>query len=514
MWSDQRQIPIARWIATPGGIALITVLYGLVHTLLRVWASSTLGTDDDAENVWVQTLEFGYILAQPPLYEWLLYGFQQIFGPTIQSILALKYTVLTGTSVFLFLTARYALCDPRLAALCVLSYSLLIQIGWNLFEGVTHTNVLMCACAATAWLFVRALRTRAILDYAFLGLAVGCGLIAKFSYPLFPAALLIACLSLPSQRQRLRLLGLPLTLIVAALVISPFAYWIVSGDHSLFGAMSGKMTEGGVVAHWERVATGLSRFAFSLFGFSALLVPVLVLMFYQPLRRGNLWLIEDVDQAEVAQLLGRTVAVMIGLAAIGIIASGSVHVKERHMHPILLMLPIYMFARLEAGKAATFRYANLLVLIVLVALIALVARIPTFITPTKALCGKCREMKPYPALQPELRKLGFDGGTLIGADTYLAGNLRVAFPHARINGPNWVSPKTVSVTACYIVWDAGENGPRPLAEVNGRFANATEGVAAEAHYVDATWPMRWGLGTKRVSTFGIKQLPSDNSLCR
>ncbi|MEP3277060.1 MAG: glycosyltransferase family 39 protein [Stappiaceae bacterium] len=514
MWSDQRQIPIARWVATPGGIALIVVLYGLVHTLLRVWASAALGTDDDAENVWVQTLEFGYILAQPPLYEWLLYGFQQIFGPTIQSILALKYTVLTGTSVFLFLAARYALSDPRLAALCVLSYSLLIQIGWNLFEGVTHTNVLMCSCAATAWLFVRALRTRALADYALLGIAVGCGLVAKFSYPLFPLALMIGCLSLSSLRQRLRVTGLMLTLIVALCVISPFAYWIISGDHSLFGAMNGKMTGGGATAHWERVAIGLPRFAFSLFGFSALLVPVLVLMFYQPLRRGNLWLIENVDQAETAQLFGRTVAVMIGLAAIGIIASGSIHVKERHMHPILLLLPIYLFARMEAGKAASFRYANLLALIVIVVVVAFVARIPTFVAPTKSLCGKCREMKPYMALKPALEKLGFEGGTLIGADTYTAGNLRVAFPNARISDPRWTSPKKVAQSACYLVWDAGEEGPKPLAQVNGRFAKATEDTKNTPQFIDANWPMRMGLGDKRVTTFGILSLAPDNSLCR
>ena len=52
---------------------------------LAIWPN--LPQDDVTSNVLAQTLEPGYVLKQPPLYEWMLWSVQRVTGPTLPSFL-------------------------------------------------------------------------------------------------------------------------------------------------------------------------------------------------------------------------------------------------------------------------------------------------------------------------------------------------------------------------------------------------------------------------------------------
>ncbi|WP_444928363.1 glycosyltransferase family 39 protein (plasmid) [Microbulbifer sp. SSSA002] len=138
----------------PAGVVVLIAGYLLLHLLLRGYFSPTLSTDDMFENVFVQELKLGYQVRQPPVYEWLLYGVQKIFGPTIWSFLVLKYSLVLCFALFLYGVARQAIANEKLAALAVFSWVAFYQIGFNLHEGVTHTAVLMAASAATVYCFL------------------------------------------------------------------------------------------------------------------------------------------------------------------------------------------------------------------------------------------------------------------------------------------------------------------------------------------------------------------------
>ncbi|SEQ03091.1 Dolichyl-phosphate-mannose-protein mannosyltransferase [Faunimonas pinastri] len=510
------------WLATTWGIALVVVLYGAVHAGLRVWASPALGTDDMLENLWVQTLQLGYHLRQPPLYEWLLWTVQQGFGPTVQSALIVKYSLLTLTAVFLFNAARFAIRDPRIAALAVLSYSLFYQIGWNMLEGVTQTNLLMTCCAATAWTFARCLRNGRWLDYACLGLALGAGILAKFSFPLFPLAMFAAAASMPELRRRIRPSGLIVALVIAVVVVSPFALWIILGDRPLVANAATVMTDNGRLGHMARAFRGLSRLAASLSGFSVALVPLLLVLFWRsflsPARAAGA--IESVPaderQAEAfARLFGRTVLIAILLAVVGIVAVGSTYVKERHMHPLLLLLPIWMFARIERAGVETQRLNWIKWSIAAVAGLLLAIRLVTFLAPEHAVCGKlCRPMRPYAALRPGLISLGFSGGTLIGVDDYTAGNLRSQFPEARALSlrDDWRPPRPKN-RDCWLVWEAGEHGPQPIEKAKQK-TNPPPAGLGEDHFIEGNWFHLWKRPGYRVTTWGVRQLDPENPVCR
>jgi hypothetical protein len=69
----------------------IGLVYGLVHSGLRLAISDAVPIDDIKSNVYTQTLELGYVAKQPPLYEWMLWVVQRFTGPTLLSFLILKY---------------------------------------------------------------------------------------------------------------------------------------------------------------------------------------------------------------------------------------------------------------------------------------------------------------------------------------------------------------------------------------------------------------------------------------
>lgn len=498
--------------ATPAGVWLIVALWGLAHLLLRALLSPVLGRDDMFENVLVQTLEAGYMLRQPPLYEWLLWSAQQGFGPTIWAALAVKYALISVAALFLFLIARKAIADPRLAALCAFSYSLFYQFGWNLHEGVTHTVVLTAACAASAFFFVKALETGRLRYYVLFGMVAGAGLLSKHSYPLFVLALLLAALSDRAWRGRLKPSGLLLVPVFAVLVYSPYAYWIVSEGLGLFATMSDTMGVTGQASYLTRAGQGLGLLAFALVGFSVPLVPLLLVFFwprYLGRRRADTLKVND-----VARLCGRTVLMMIALTALLIAATGATYVKERHMHPLLLLLPVFLFADLERfGFQKQWRWLGTVMIVLVV--VAFSARVPGLLAPDRFWCGgNCRHMKPYADLAAPMAALGAERATLVSDTGFTGGNLRVLFPEARHVAPN-IPARVPPRSACFFIWEEGSEPPaRPAADRVSEMVAPSQNPALSAQYLTGAWPHLWKPDGWRRTWWGVAELDPASEICR
>lgn len=480
--------------------------------LLRALSTPVLGTDDMFENVLVQTLEAGYMLRQPPLYEWLLWCAQQVFGPTIWAALSVKYGLISLAALFLFLIARKAIYDPRLAALCAFSYSLYYQFGWNLHEGVTHTVVLTTACAASAFFLIKALETRKLGFYLAFGAVAGAGLLGKHSYPVFVVALMVAAGSDRVWRERLRLSGLLLVPLAAAVVYSPYAYWILSEGLKLLSSVSQTMGVTAETSHLMRASEGLGKLAFGLLGFSVPLLPILLLMFW-PRFLGR----KSAEQPavnDVARLCGRTVLTMIILTAVMIVVTGATYVKERHMHPLMLLLPIFLFADLERfGFQKQWRWLGAVV--VAMVAVAFLARVPGIVAPDKFWCGgKCRHMKPYADLKVPLADLGAANATLVADNGYTGGNLRVLFPEARVV-TKAIPARTPPREKCFYVWEDGEK--EPVQDASERFMRTAfweAGPAVSATYLAGKWPHAFKEPDWRTTWWGVAELEPDDPICR
>ena len=90
-------------IRSLGVIFVVTFAYSAIHALLRYSASETLGSEDSLSLVYAQNWAFGYTSDKPPLYIWMLAIVQTVTGPTLLSVLFLKYGLLIATSIFTYL---------------------------------------------------------------------------------------------------------------------------------------------------------------------------------------------------------------------------------------------------------------------------------------------------------------------------------------------------------------------------------------------------------------------------
>ncbi|MTI44249.1 glycosyltransferase family 39 protein [Roseibium hamelinense] len=508
--ADPAPVP---FYATPFGVWAIAAGWGLMHLLLRALNSPVLGTDDMFENVLVQTLEAGYMLRQPPLYEWLLWSAQQIFGPTIWAALSVKYGLISVAALFLFLIARKALPDPRLAALCAFCYSLFYQFGWNLHEGVTHTVVLTVACAASAFFFIKALETGQLGFYVLFGVAVGTGLLGKHSYPIFVVALLLAALSDAHWRSRLRLAGLALVPIAALFVYSPYAYWIFSEGLKLLPSVSQTMGVTAQTSHLARAGEGLGRLLFGLLGFSVPLVPLVLLIFWQRFAGRNTPVSPGVPPA--ARLCGRTVLAMILLTAVLIAVTGATYVKERHMHPLMLLLPIYLFADLDRYRWGR-QWRILGAVAASLVVVVFVARVPGLLAPDRFWCGgKCRHMKPYEDLRTPLLDVGAGQATLLTDNGYTGGNVRVLLPGARVVTPA-IPARTPPRDSCFYIWEEGDAEPALPAAEQFEAVKAQaglQGAPISARYLQGNWPHLWKTDGWRTTYWGVAELKPTDPAC-
>src|SRR5262249_47059900 len=151
----------------------LVAAYGVAHFLLRVTLSPILTIDDSREAVLAQSLEWGYISRQPPLYNWLVWAAFRLLGPGVAGLPLVKDAVLGTAYLFVYLSARRVLRQPPLAALAALSLWLIVPINWVVHEALTHSLTALAAGAAMFYVFLRLEATGSTGTYVALGLTLG-----------------------------------------------------------------------------------------------------------------------------------------------------------------------------------------------------------------------------------------------------------------------------------------------------------------------------------------------------
>src|SRR5262249_21233364 len=95
---------------------------------------------------------------------------------------------------------------------------------------------------------------------------------------------------------------------------------------------------------------------------------------------------------------------------------------------------------------------------------------------------RCWLHMPLPGFADAIRQGGFERGTIVTAEEHVGGNLRLAFPGARVLTPAYptLDPPPVGSGACLLAWHArlmGDAVPPSLAAfVAGRFKLSVTGT--------------------------------------
>ena len=183
--------------------------------LLRLLLSTALTADDAREAVLAQSLQWGYQARQPPLYNWLAGRAFRLARPRPPRADAPQVRG-RSSSPSARVPGRAPGPDGSASRhLRRFSFLLIVPISWTIHEALTHSVTVIAACAGTVYALLRLDAAPGPRAYAGLGLAVGLGLLSKFTYVLFLVALVLAALTLERFRARLLRPAILITALVA-----------------------------------------------------------------------------------------------------------------------------------------------------------------------------------------------------------------------------------------------------------------------------------------------------------
>ena len=429
--------PTPFW-ATPRGVLLIVAVYMATHFALRMVMWPSLGVDDAEQALFTQHFQWSYRYRAPPLFTWLLIPIERLSGgPGILAISILRYLLLSVLALFVYLSARRLIADPRLAALALYSFAAVYVFGYYSHHDLTHTTAMSAMLAAAWYCLVRLVETPEPRWYAAFGFACGLGLISKWNFAIMIGALLLAALALSDLRRRVLLRpGMAIALAAMALAAGPAAVSTISwgpNNQDDLGAVLGLTDNGGIdfALHLQAVAEVLGSIAV----YAQPFLIIAIIAYWPNIEWGRLalWRADRRQQAGPAATMAvvTTLAgalIFIAMAAI----TGSLRLPERLMQPALFMLPVLFYVLVDGRETENRRLNGFAVILLIVALVAFGARIGVFVNEMRD-CRHCRANQPYEELAERIRADGFSGlGTVLAYDEHLAGNLRVVFPQARI----------------------------------------------------------------------------------
>lgn len=429
-------------------ITAMVVLYFIFRGLLYPAAPS-----DDAEQLlFSQTFRWGYDVVNPPLYTWLVIGVQKLVGVEVFSVSLVKFPAYWLIFQFMYLCARRVVDDPRLAVLAALSPFWLYYVAWDSVMSYSHSVLVTALIMAALHGVLRLYEKPVFSAYVILGVLLGLGVMAKYTFGLFVLALLIAVVAYRPFRPIILNPRILITLGIAALIASPHIYWLVEQSEVIGGAVSGKFEVGVGGEFFATRLKGLASAFTSGLGFISPLWLVLLIVFWRPLRE-RLKVHEVIPPT--AKFLAIYMLAVAGLITAMVIAFGVSKVRAHYMF-VFIPFPLVFFAWLEPMLKDR-RPVRIYTLSLAFISAFLVTGVVVKWVSEPLRCKRCQLMVPYADIGQKIREIGFKDGTIFAYyfPHDLAGNLRPEFPNTRIVStkyPHITRPVSETPGQCLMLW--------------------------------------------------------------
>lgn len=345
--------PEARWATPAAALALIAAL--TLGRVVALWFDRTgLYTDESQYWLWGQEMAFG-AFSKPPLIGWIIRGATEAFGDTVFAA-RLAAPLIHGLTAVLVLALGLRVAGERVAALGAMTYATLPAVA--LGSALMSTDTPMMACAAAALICQHELARRG-RDWSrspnialLLGLAVGLGLLAKYSM-LFVVAGMVLAAAL-NRDWRIRLADLIVAALVAAAVIAPNLWWVQAHDFVTARHVAEDAEWQGVVLHPVQAARYLAE-QFAVMGplaFAAFGVAVLRPGLMPGAARGLVWATLPVLLIVTGQALASRALANWGVAftVAGSLVAAAALVRVPRLAALSLALGLAVSLALPAAK--------------------------------------------------------------------------------------------------------------------------------------------------------------------
>lgn len=498
---------LASVLGSPWFFWITLTLYLAAHFALRLWETPNIGKNDVQEAISAQAWAWGYHPRNPPLHTWMQMASYWLLGTRQIAHIALHYVLLAATYGFAWLAARRLIADRALATLAALSLMLVSPFAFTVFTAWTHTLLLAALNLATLWIALRLTEHKRLTDYLLLGVVIGLGFLAKYSYALFLGPLLMAMLTQRALRSALLSPRLLITLVVAGVVLAPHAIWMETARFNFVQFLAEKQRSEVAQPYLKDLASGLGNVAVGALTF---LLP-LALFFPIFFRNGFK------AAAKPADAWGRATALVMAfgmaLLVLDVVVLRATQFEARYFTCALITAPLVLFQwldRREHGDHGIRGYLIAGVVAMLIVFGGLAGRAAFY----HRSCNRCWDEMPMQNLITAVRADGFSSGTIIAADYNMGGNLRLAFPQARTYAVNYYVPQAPvgSAGQCMLVWNARIVGDEPPEAITTYLDAIHLPLPAQGgpRFVDA--PLR--RSTTRMDRFAYWILPNADANCR
>ncbi len=405
--------------------ALFIICYFILQVMVRMITTPGAVIDESEQMLLTQHFSLGYN-AQPPLYTWLQMLLFAVFGPGILALAVLKNLLLALVYLLTYRIGRLLTDNRQTAALGALSLLLLPQIAYEAQVDQIHSVLVTTAAAATLYLLIRLLQTGSTGHFILLGVAVGCGVLAKYNFVLVPLALFCAVVSIPAYRQKILRPPLLLSILTAALLVAPHGVWFLNHPELATTETLQRMQldQGGT--YLTNILRGMADLAVAVLAFIGpfLLCALVLLRPRWPAKAGP-----------PLHLLARFIGAALLLIVMVILVTETTQIKQRWLQPFLFIFPLLLLMSAPPAEPPARRTALFSLIAVLMAAVVTVL-IPLRIYLVDLSDGPRRDNYPFRALAQTISESGFAGGTIVAEDKFIGGNMRLFFPESTVITPS------------------------------------------------------------------------------
>jgi hypothetical protein len=453
---------IAGWSRRRGLDPVIVGITGffVLHMLIRLFGTTNFTVDDTESAVHIQVLEPYYSLRNPPLFDWLFYFLTQVFGLSVFTIQLLKTVLLTGAGIFLYYAAKPFFRHRIALYAALVAYGATAFYGWDIFQQFSHTVPMIFAMGFTLWAMTRVIRFARSIDYALLGVGLGLGLLSKYLFLLFFAALVLAALARPSYRRAILSWRMIFTLLAAAIVFSPLAVGLLDVAGATADTLSNRVAG---AKSWPTVSSALHLFALTM----EFWLPFVAILW------ACLWRWPAVAEAEAggAPSAGEDLAedfypflrdatiIMVSVMLLAFVLMGTRITGGRYLVSVLSLLPLMALARLDGLKSfpalAVDRFWQAAMIVIGV---VAVFRFLTFLFVSPPFCiPRCVVFIDY---RPVVERLGTPDGkqnVILSNHVHIGSNLLRLVPNAKVVMEYYTGSSDLGIAPpasrnCYFVW--------------------------------------------------------------
>ena len=399
-------------------LTLLAAAYFLFNAVTQYLVSPTADLDQAEQLILSQTWQLGYG-AQPPLYTYIAKLLFYITQPSLISLYLIKVIILTCFALSLLKIIQILNGSKIQIVIVFFSIALIPQFIWESQRDLTH-SVLASLMAALTLVIITLLKDKKNwLLYALLGITTAGGLLSKYNYIVFLAALFFTVLVSNDYKHIIFNKYILLSIIINLLILSPHIYWVIN-HLDILSESTEKLKAGS-----QSPLQGITKMLIAGLAFLSPLVLVMWLIIKPRLKK-----LQEFNSAQQFFIV-LTILTLITML-IFIFTTHTTQIKDRWFQPILfffILVPALFYNKFTFIKY----YISSAVVLALLVSIILPGR-TLFASYTN---HTSRPNMPYPTLLLEIQKNMPHVTTILTETQLIAGNSRPIFHLADIFLPKF-----------------------------------------------------------------------------